>query len=105
MGIAGIASAGVIGVTQALAIANQQYKAGSAPSAPNFSTAGGGGGGMAGAGASSFTASNTQTSTAGLLGEQGATTSNIPSSQVFVLESDISATQNKVKLQESKTSF
>jgi hypothetical protein len=105
-GIAGIASAGVIGVTQALAIANQQYKSGSAPSAPNFSTAGGGGGGaMAGAGASSFTASNTQTSTAGLLGEQGATTSNIPSSQVFVLESDISATQNKVKLQESKTSF
>jgi hypothetical protein len=103
-GIAGIASAGVIGVTQALAIANQQYKAGSAPSAPNFST-GGGGGSMAGAGASSFTASNTQTSTAGLLGEQGATTSNIPSSQVFVLESDISATQNKVKLQESKTSF
>jgi hypothetical protein len=106
MGIAGIASAGVIGVTQALAIANQQYKAGSAPSAPNFSTAGGGGGGgMAGAGASSFTSSNTQTSTAGLLGEQGATTSNIPSSQVFVLESDISQTQNKVKLQESKTSF
>ena len=103
-GIAGIASAGVIGVTQALAIANQQYKAGSAPSAPNFST-GGGGGSMAGAGASSFTASNTGTSTAGLLGEQGATTTNIPSSQVFVLESDISATQNKVKLQESKTSF
>jgi hypothetical protein len=103
-GIAGIASAGVIGVTQALAIANQQYKAGSAPSAPNFST-GGGGGSMAGASASSFTSSNTGTSTAGLLGEQGATTSNIPSSQVFVLESDISATQNKVKLQESKTSF
>ena len=103
-GIAGIASAGVIGVTQALAIANQQYKAGSAPSAPNFSS-GGGGGSMAGAGASSFTASNTGTSTAGLLGEQGATTTNIPSSQVFVLESDISATQNKVKLQESKTSF
>jgi hypothetical protein len=91
-------------VTQALAIANQQYKAGSAPSAPNFST-GGGGGSMAGAGASSFTSSNTGTSTAGLLGEQGATTTNIPSSQVFVLESDISATQNKVKLQESKTSF
>lgn len=102
-GIAGIASAGVIGVTQALAIANQQYKAGSAPSAPNFSTAGGGV--SAGAGASSFTSSNTGTSTAGLLGEQGATTSNIPSSQVFVLESDISSTQNKVKLQESKTSF
>ena len=104
LGIAGIASAGVIGITQALAIANQQYKAGSAPSAPNFSSAGGGA--SAGASASSFTSSNTGgTSTAGLLGEQGATTSNIPSSQVFVLESDISATQNKVKLQESKTSF
>ena len=104
LGIAGIASAGVIGVTQALAIANQQYKAGSAPSAPNFSTAGGGV--SAGASASSFTSSNAGgTSTAGLLGEQGATTSNIPSSQVYVLESDISATQNKVKLQESKTSF
>ena len=103
LGIAGIASAGVIGATQALAIANQQYKAGSAPSAPNFSTAGGGA--SAGASASSFTSSNTGTSTAGLLGEQGATTSNIPSSQVFVLESDISSTQNKVKLQESKTSF
>lgn len=106
LGIAGIASAGVIGVTQALAIANQQYKSGSAPSAPNFSTAGGGGGASAGASASSFTSSNAGgTSTAGLLGEQGATTSNIPSSQVFVLESDISSTQNKVKLQESKTSF
>ena len=105
LGIAGIASASVIGITQAMAIANQQYKAGSAPSAPSFSTAGGGGGASAGAGASSFTASNTGTSTAGLLGEQGATTSNIPSSQVFVLESDISSTQNKVKLQESKTSF
>ena len=103
LGIAGIASAGVIGVTQALAIANQQYKSGSAPSAPNFSTAGGA---SAGASASSFTSSNTGgTSTAGLTGEQGATTSNIPTSQVFVLESDISATQNKVKLQESKTSF
>jgi hypothetical protein len=104
LGIAGIASAGVIGVTQALAIANQQYKSGSAPSAPNFSTAGGGA--SAGASASSFTSSNAGgTSTAGLTGEQGATTSNIPTSQVYVLESDISATQNKVKLQESKTSF
>ena len=104
LGIAGIASAGVIGVTQALAIANQQYKSGSAPSAPNFSTAGGGA--SAGASASSFTSSNAGgTSTAGLTGEQGATTNNIPTSQVYVLESDISATQNKVKLQESKTSF
>lgn len=103
MGIAGIASASLIGITQALAIANQQYKAGSAPSAPNISTSAGGS--MAGAGASSFTSSNVGgTSTAGLLGEQG-TTTTIPSTQVYVLESDISKTQNKVKLQESKTSF
>jgi hypothetical protein len=102
MGIAGIASASIIGITQAMAIANQQYKSGSAPSAPNIST---GGSSMAGASASSFTSSNTGgTSTTGLLG-QATTTTTTPATQVYVLESDISATQNKVKLQESKTSF
>lgn len=100
-GIAGIASASVIGITQAMAIANQQYKAGGAPSAPNIST----GGSMAGASASSFTASSTQTSTAGLTGQQGLNGLMNKPTQVYVLESDISATQNKVKLQESKTSF
>lgn len=102
MGIAGIASASTIGITQALAIANQQYKAGGAPSAPNIST---GGSSMAGASASSFTTSPTQTSTAGLTGQPGVNGSAVTTSQVYVLESDISSTQNKVKLQESKTSF
>lgn len=102
-GIAGIASASLIGITQAMAIANQQYKAGGAPSAPNI-TSGGGGGSIAGASASSFTTSPTQTSTAGLTGQLGANALNSPT-QVYVLESDISKTQNKIKLQESKTSF
>lgn len=102
-GIAGIASASLIGITQAMAIANQQYKAGGAPSPPNITT--GGGGSMAGASASSFTATPTQTSTAGLTGQQGANGLLNSPTQVYVLESDISQTQNKVKLQESKTSF
>jgi hypothetical protein len=66
----------------------------------------GGGGSAGGASASSFTSSNTGgMSTAGLLGQATQTATTTPATQVFVLESDISATQNKVKLQESKTSF
>jgi hypothetical protein len=101
-GIAGIASASVIGITQALAVANQQFKSGSAPSAPNIST---GGGSMTGASASSFSSSPTPTTSTAGLTEQGTPTPTTTSTQVYVLESDISATQNKVKLQEAKTSF
>lgn len=101
-GIAGIASASVIGITQALAVANQQFKSGSAPSAPNIST---GGGAMTGASASSFSSSPTPTTSTAGLTEQGTPTPTTTSTQVYVLESDISATQNKVKLQEAKTSF
>lgn len=101
-GIAGIASAGIIGATQALAVANQQFKSGSAPSAPNIST---GGGSMTGASASSFSSSPTPTTSTAGLTEQGTPTPTTTSTQVYVLESDISATQNKVKLQEAKTSF
>lgn len=102
MGIAGIASASIIGITQALAVANQQYKAGSAPSAPNIST---GGGAMTGASASSFSSAPTATTSTAGLTEQGTPTPTTTSTQVYVLESDISNTQNKVKLQEAKTSF
>jgi hypothetical protein len=101
-GIAGIASASIIGITQALAVANQQFKSGSAPSAPNIST---GGGSMTGASASSFSSSPTPTTSTAGLTEQGTPTPTTTSTQVYVLESDISATQNKVKLQEAKTSF
>jgi predicted nucleic acid-binding Zn-ribbon protein len=100
-GIAAIASASLIGITQAMAIMNQKYQAGSAPTAPQLSN---GGGGAAGAGASSFTANtNTQQTDLTTLGlGQG---NNIPVSQVVVLESDITGTQNKVQLQEAKTTF
>lgn len=101
-GIAAIASAGIIGVTQALAIANQKYQGGTAPTMPTVS--GGGGGSMAGTSGSSFTASTstTSTSTSGLL--QDAQNASQPV-QVFVLENDISTTQNKVAVQEQKSSF
>jgi hypothetical protein len=102
-GIAAIASAGIIGVTQALAIANQKYQGGTAPTMPSVS-GGGGGESMAGSSGSSFTATTptTSTSTNGLL--QDAQTASTPV-QVFVLENDISTTQNKVAVQEQKSSF
>jgi len=97
---------GALGIAQAGVVASQQYKAGKAPTMPSLSGGGGGGGSIAGAGASSFTSTQTQTATAGLLEGQGTPTpTTTPSTQVYVVESDISATQNKVKLQESKTSF
>jgi len=101
-GIAAIASASLIGITQALAIMNQKYQAGSAPTPPQLSS--GGGGSLSGAGSSSFTA-NTQAQTTDLnqigQGQQGQTMT----SQVVVLESDITGTQNKVQVQEAKSSF
>lgn len=101
-GIAAIASAGIIGVTQALAVANQKYQSGTAPTMPSVSS-GGGGGSLTGESASSFTSqTTTQTSTAGLMDD--AQTASTPV-QVFVLENDISTTQNKVAVQESKSSF
>lgn len=101
-GIAAIASASLIGITQALAIMNQKYQAGSAPTPPQLSS--GGGGSLSGAGSSSFTA-NTQAQTTELnqigQGQQGQTMT----SQVVVLESDITGIQNKVQVQEAKSSF
>jgi hypothetical protein len=102
-GIAAIASAGIIGVTQALAIANQQYQSGTAPTAPQLGP-GGSAGSLTGESASSFTANtNTQTTDLTTLGQ--GSQSGTSMSQVVVLESDITGTQNKVRLQEAKTSF
>ena len=101
-GIAAIASASLIGITQALAIANQQYQSGTAPTPPQLGS--GATGGLTGAGASTFTA-NTNAQTTDLTGFQQGQGQNIPVSQVVVLESDITGTQNKVKLQEVKSSF
>jgi hypothetical protein len=100
-GIAAILSAGIIGTTQALAITNQKYQSGSAPTMPSISNSGGGG--LAGSSASSFTSQpTTQTSTTGLNDNNQSVTAPV---QVFVLENDISSTQNKVAVQESKSSF
>ena len=100
-GIAAILSAGIIGTTQALAITNQKYQSGSAPTMPSISNSGGGG--LAGSSASSFTSQpTTQTSTTGLNDNGQSVTAPV---QVFVLENDISSTQNKVAVQESKSSF
>jgi hypothetical protein len=100
-GIAAIATAGIIGTTQALAIMNQKYQGGSAPTMPSVSNSGGGG--LAGSSASSFTSQpTTQTSTTGLNDNGQSITAPV---QVFVLENDISSTQNKVAVQESKSSF
>lgn len=102
-GIAAIASASLVGITQALAIANQQYQSGTAPTPPQLGS-GTTGGGLTGASASTFTA-NTNAQTTDLTGFQQGQGQNIPVSQVVVLESDITGTQNKVKLQEVKSSF
>jgi hypothetical protein len=101
LGIASILTAGVIGTTQALAITNQKYQGGTMPTMPSVSSSGGGG--LAGTSASSFTSQpTTQTSTSGLNANGQLITAPV---QVFVLENDISSTQNKVALQESKSSF
>lgn len=100
-GIAAIASASLIGITQALAVMNQQYQSGSAPTPPQLSA---GGGATAGAGSSEFTA-NTQAQTTNLNQASQGQQQGQTSTQVFVLESDITNTQNKVELQEAKSTF
>jgi len=101
-GIAAIASASLIGITQALAVMNQKYQAGSAPTPPQLGT--GGGGGTAGAASSSFTA-NTNAQTTDLAQLTQGQQAQVPTAKVVVLESDITGTQNKVQLQEAKSSF
>jgi hypothetical protein len=91
-----------IGIAQAAVVANQQYKSGTMPTAPQLS----GGGGAAGAASSSFTANtNAQQTDLTTLGQAQTQGNNMTTTQVVVLESDISNTQNKVQLQEAKTTF
>ena len=102
LGIAAIASASLVGITQALAVMNQKYQAGSAPTPPQLGT--GGGGGTAGAGSSSFTA-NTNAQTTDLAQLTQGQQAQVPTAKVVVLESDITGTQNKVEVQEAKSTF
>ena len=93
-GIAAIASAALIGAAQVAAIASTKYQSGTAPSL------GGGGGSLTGASATQLggNAANAnlnqqQQNTAELIGQSNEGT------PVYVLESDITGTQNKVAMQ------
>lgn len=100
LGIAAIASAGVLGIAQAAAVASQKYEGGQAPTMPTFPE----GGASTGASASSFapTTNAQQTSLADYL-PGGANGPAI--SQVVVLESDITGTQQKVAAQQSLSTY
>jgi hypothetical protein len=89
------------GVAQAAAVASTQYKSGSAPSMAGGASAGS----LTGAGASTFTANtNTQqTNLQDILGQGGAGEGTI--SKVYVLESDITNTQQKVAVQEQLSTY
>lgn len=94
-GIAAIASAAIIGATQIAAIAAQKYQSGTAPS---LNTGGGGvsvgaTAGQLGGNAANANLNTQQQNTAELIAQsnQGAL--------VYVLESDITGTQNKVAMQ------
>ena len=88
------------GVAQAAAVASTQYKSATPPS-----MAGGSTGSLTGAGASTFTANtNTQqTNLSDVLGE--GQTGQPVMSKVYVLESDITTTQQKVSVQEQLSTY
>lgn len=103
LGIAGIASASILGIAQAAAIMNTKYKAGSAPTMPSINGAGGSSG--AGASASQFTVSNNTQGTDLTELMNGGTGGKVPFAKVVVLESDITETQNKVAAQEKLSTY
>jgi hypothetical protein len=89
------------GVANIAKISSQKFEGGGAPSASSDT---GSIPSLTGESASSFTANtNTQTTDLTTLGQ--GSQSGTSMSQVVVLESDITGTQNKVRLQEAKTSF
>jgi len=94
-GIAAIASAAIIGATQIAAIAAQKYQSGTAPS---LNTGGGGvsagaTAGQLGGNAANANLNTQQQNTAELIAQ------NNQGAPVYVLESDITGTQNKVAMQ------
>lgn len=92
-GIAAIASAAIIGATQIAAIAATKYQSGTAPT---FDT---GGGVSAGAGASELGGQNANTNTQQTDLTAMAAQQSAGVNQVYVLESDITGTQNNVAIQ------
>jgi len=102
LGIFGIASASAIGIAQAATVAATKYKGGTPPSASSA----GGGSVSTGASASQFTAANTntqQTALGDIIGGGSAGGGTV--SKVFVLESDITNTQQKVAVQQQLSTY
>jgi hypothetical protein len=102
LGIFGIASASAIGIAQAATVAATKYKGGTPPAASSA----GGGSVSTGASASQFSSVNTntqQTNLADILGGGGSGTPT--TSKVFVLESDITNTQQKVAVQQQLSTY
>lgn len=100
LAIFGIATASTIGIAQAAAVAATQYKSSTPPS-----MAGGSAGSMTGASASTFTAANTNTEQTNLSDILGGGINQPTMSKVYVLESDITTTQNKVSVQEQLSTY
>jgi colicin import membrane protein len=102
LGIFGIASASAIGIAQAATVAATKYKGGTPPAA---STAGGASV-STGASASQFSAVNTNTQQTNLGDILGGGSAGTPTtSKVFVLESDITNTQQKVAVQQQLSTY
>jgi hypothetical protein len=102
LGIFGIASASAIGIAQAATVAATKYKGGTPPAASSA----GGASVSTGASASQFSAVNTntqQTNLGDILGGGSAATPT--TSKVFVLESDITNTQQKVAVQQQLSTY
>ena len=100
LAIFGIATASTIGIAQAAAVAATQYKSSTPPS-----MAGGSAGSMTGASASTFTAANTNTEQTNLSDILGGGINQPTMSKVYVLESDITTTQQKVSVQEQLSTY
>lgn len=102
LGIFGIASASAIGIAQAATVAATKYKGGTPPAASSA----GGASVSTGASASQFSAVNTNTQQTNLADILGGGGSGAPTtSKVFVLESDITNTQQKVAVQQQLSTY
>jgi hypothetical protein len=102
LGIFGIASASAIGIAQAATVAATKYKGGTPPAASSA----GGASVSTGASASQFSAVNTNTQQTNLGDILGGGSAGTPTtSKVFVLESDITNTQQKVAVQQQLSTY
>lgn len=100
-GIAAIAAAGVLGISQAVAVASQKYEGGQAPTMPSFSASDS----SMGASGSTLGGGQVNAQTTSLADYLPGGANNPSVSQVVVLESDITGTQQKVQTQQSLSTY